>query len=251
MTALPFGPAFTQVDPEHVAAVGPAAAILYARISWRASRTGTWAASRSVLAQETGLSDAMIRTALRVLREREWITSERAAMNDSTQVWRPLSPVVTEMVESTIPRMRNQPSLGMAESTIPSYETEDTNTPVVPDASDDVDQPLLTVVADAPKQQKAKRRATTYPAGYRPTEAHHKLAADLGVDLRVEGPKFADHHTAKGSRFVDWHAALRNWIRRAAEYAGPRPDGPATSRSQHDPIPEVPVDTSAPVVTSW
>lgn len=99
MTALPRSGSFAMVDPEHVAAVGPAAAILYARIFWR-SQEGPWRASRAVMAQETGLSPEMIRTALRVLRDREWITGRRASAWDATVVWSPVSAGHTDSGDS-------------------------------------------------------------------------------------------------------------------------------------------------------
>lgn len=46
-----------------------------------------------------------------------------------------------------------------------------------------------------------------------------------GVDLRAETAKFVDHWRAQGgarARKVDWSAAWRNWIRKAAEW---RPNG--------------------------
>lgn len=89
MTALPGSGSFTMVDPTHVAAVGPAAAILYARIWWRAG-DGVWRATREVMAQETGLTLDQIRTAVKLLRAREWVTAERAGAYDATLVWRPV-----------------------------------------------------------------------------------------------------------------------------------------------------------------
>ena len=65
-----------------------------------------------------------------------------------------------------------------------------------------------------------RKRATQLPKDFRPGDKHIALAADLGVDLRREWPKFTDHHRAKGSTFKDWSAALNNWIRKAAEYGG-------------------------------
>lgn len=38
-------------------------------------------------------------------------------------------------------------------------------------------------------------------------------------------PQFIDHHTAKGSTFKDWHAALNTWIRR--EQPSPQASKPA------------------------
>jgi len=70
------------------------------------------------------------------------------------------------------------------------------------------------------KKASPRKRATQLPEDFRPGDKHIALAADLGVDLRREWPKFTDHHRAKGSTFKDWSAALNNWIRKAAEYGG-------------------------------
>jgi hypothetical protein len=39
------------------------------------------------------------------------------------------------------------------------------------------------------------------------------------VDHALETPKFVDWHKSKGSRFKDWTAAWRNWMRNAQAYA--------------------------------
>lgn len=81
-----------------------------------------------------------------------------------------------------------------------------------------------------PRDKPAAKRATQLPADFRPTEKHVALADELGVDLRAEWPKFCDHHSAKGTTFKDWNAALRTWIRNAPAFRGnvralPAPQG--------------------------
>lgn len=91
MTATPESGRFAKVDAVHVAEVGPAAAILYARILWRANlQGGSWPATRGELSAETGLSPDMIRGAVNTLRDKEWLTSERASSTDATLVWTPV-----------------------------------------------------------------------------------------------------------------------------------------------------------------
>jgi len=65
-----------------------------------------------------------------------------------------------------------------------------------------------------------RKRAHQLPDDFRPSDKHLALAADLGVDLRREWPKFVDHHRAKGSTMKDWSAALNNWMRKSVEYGG-------------------------------
>lgn len=69
---------------------------------------------------------------------------------------------------------------------------------------------------------RAKRR-TKLPDDFRPAEEHLTLAADLGVDLRAEWPKFVDHWRGNGETKADWPAVLRNWIRNAHKFSASRP----------------------------
>lgn len=136
MTAPAFTGAFTMVDPEHVAQVGPAAALLYGRIAWRCEATGSWTASRATLAAETGLSPDSIRTALRVLREAEWVTGERASATDATMVWQPVS--AGQPDRGKVPTSCGEsPHLHVGDSPISSIETGKTNTPPTPLAGGD------------------------------------------------------------------------------------------------------------------
>lgn len=69
-----------------------------------------------------------------------------------------------------------------------------------------------------PKPKKPAAKASQLPDDFAPTEQHVELAAQIGVNLATEWPQFCDYHRAKGSRFKDWHAALRTWIRNAAKF---------------------------------
>lgn len=198
------------VDPTHVAAVGPAAAILYARILWRSQEDGEWVATRATLAAETGLTPHMIRTAVQVLRDHEWVQTRRVSADDATLVWRPIHAGQADMVDSTPPpgEIHHTPPV---DSTISSYET-------------DRELPLVVPIGSAPSKRtkRTKGVAVTFPADFRPTSAHWSLAQSLNVNLSVEGPKFVDHHQARGSKFVNWNAALNTWIRNAATFAAER-----------------------------
>lgn len=179
MTALPQSGTFAQVDPTHVAAIGPAAALLYARIMWRAdkAKSGRWRASRRDLAQETGLSDAMLRTAVRILRDQGWVSAERTSSDDSTLIWRPLCPSDQHMdvsapppVESTITPCGIVPT-PPGKSPIPSTQTVDTNTnthtAVGVVASDNQSQ--LFAVPDPVPPQNAGTLVARWVDGYRET----------------------------------------------------------------------------------
>lgn len=64
----------------------------------------------------------------------------------------------------------------------------------------------------------AKKRATALPDDFTPTDNNRQVAADMGVSLPDELAKFKDHHTAKGSTYKDWNAALNTWLRNARDF---------------------------------
>lgn len=137
---------FTMVDPAAVQEVGPAAAILHARIMWRAERDGRWRATRQLLADETGLSLSMLRTAVQVLREAGWITTERTSPDDPTLMWAPTCMVAESAppLADLAPPPLSDPQSPPARSAITSIETVETTTetpPVVPPV--DVSEPAL------------------------------------------------------------------------------------------------------------
>jgi hypothetical protein len=57
------------------------------------------------------------------------------------------------------------------------------------------------------------------PADWAPRSDELALARQLQVDPTRESEAFRDHHTARGSRFVDWNAAFRNWLRNAVKFS--------------------------------
>jgi len=56
------------------------------------------------------------------------------------------------------------------------------------------------------------------PAEWAPRSDELALAKTLGVDASQELTAFRDHHSAKGTRFVDWNAAFRTWLRNAVKF---------------------------------
>lgn len=72
---------------------------------------------------------------------------------------------------------------------------------------------------------KVERMATTLPNGWQPASAAFSFGTARGLDeqrVRLEGEKFAAHHTAKGSTYIDWDAAFRTWLLKAPEFARPQ-----------------------------
>jgi len=71
------------------------------------------------------------------------------------------------------------------------------------------------------KVDKAARLPSSKPF---PTDWHprnHEAASALasGLNCTAELAAFRDHHTAKGSRFTDWDAAFRTWLRNAVKFS--------------------------------
>lgn len=79
---------------------------------------------------------------------------------------------------------------------------------------------------EPPVQEKARARATQMPALWEPSNAHAAQALAAKVDIEIETLRFRDWALSKGATYVDWEAAFRNWIRRAAEMPRQRPDAP-------------------------
>jgi uncharacterized protein YdaU (DUF1376 family) len=67
--------------------------------------------------------------------------------------------------------------------------------------------------------KKSIKRASALPDEFQPSQLHYNLALSIGVKLDEEIAKFRDYHQAKGSVMKDWDAALRTWIRNAAEFS--------------------------------
>jgi hypothetical protein len=106
-------------------------------------------------------------------------------------------------------------------------KTEGPLNPSVPDVvpDDPVADPVAVVPDPGPSPRKPRReRAYRLGPEWSPTGDHREQASELRVDLEREASRFRDHHAAKGSTFVDWNAAFRNWLRNAGEFqSGRRP----------------------------
>lgn len=73
-----------------------------------------------------------------------------------------------------------------------------------------------------PPTQKPKRvriAAHRMPPDWAPRQQELDKAQAMHVQVAVEIERFRDHHTAKGSLFVDWDAAFRTWLGNAARFA--------------------------------
>jgi len=58
------------------------------------------------------------------------------------------------------------------------------------------------------------------PKDWAPRPQEQAQARAAGIDCEKAAEHFRDHHTAKGSRFMDWNAAFRTWLRNATRFGG-------------------------------
>ncbi len=82
--------------------------------------------------------------------------------------------------------------------------------------------------ANPPKQKRVRAirvAAHRMPPDWAPRQQELDKAAAMHVQVPVELERFRDHHTAKGSTFVDWDAAFRTWLGNAARFANGTQNG--------------------------
>jgi len=92
--------------------------------------------------------------------------------------------------------------------------------------------PKPSVIRQKKEKERARTRANLQPLldAWQPNAGHEDLAGKLQVDLHAEVEAFRDHHRAKASRFADWDAALRTWLRNAAKWRRPATTKPTTTQ---------------------
>jgi hypothetical protein len=88
----------------------------------------------------------------------------------------------------------------------------------VPVPKEEEDPPLASL--GPPQSARAARslRATQWPQDFTLTDERRALAVAAGLEAAPEWNAFRDCHQAKGSRFVNWDAAWRTWLRRAPDF---------------------------------
>jgi hypothetical protein len=82
-------------------------------------------------------------------------------------------------------------------------------------------EPSLEPSLEPPSNNNKRARATVLPEDFTPDEPPKKLKDSFTQEqLGEEFEQFRDHHTAKGSKFTDWQAAWRTWLRNAVKFRG-------------------------------
>lgn len=80
--------------------------------------------------------------------------------------------------------------------------------------------------ADESSVNAKEKRATVAPPRFDLDDSLRSWAstnAPRVTDLEIETERFLDHHRAKGTKFKDWTAAWRTWMRRGDGYAAEKP----------------------------
>jgi hypothetical protein len=72
------------------------------------------------------------------------------------------------------------------------------------------------------KPKKSAKSETAIPTDWTPRTEERSRAAVSGLDCDSEAEHFRDHHTARNSRFADWDAAFRTWLRNAVKFSAGR-----------------------------
>lgn len=83
----------------------------------------------------------------------------------------------------------------------------------------------------------AGKTKTAYPEDFKPSDRLIEWCSKQHVpDLTPHLEAFRDYHVSHGSRFLDWEAAFRTWIRNASKFgrinSGTDPPGGASQRIQ-------------------
>lgn len=70
---------------------------------------------------------------------------------------------------------------------------------------------------------KPTKRSSVLPADWSPRSEERAKAVKTGLNCDAEAEHFRDHHTAKGTLYLDWDAAFRTWLKKAVEFSRGRP----------------------------
>lgn len=146
----------------------------------------------------------------------------------STGVFQPVETPLSAEQNPPVDESKTPPWTGGEPSVEPPVEPSLADPPVIQTFAAMTDEPpALALVVDAPTPPK---RACQLPASWVPNDGHLGFVRANGLDGPMELAQFRDHHTAKGSKFKDWDAAFRTWLRNAVKYSTPvRPSAAAVA----------------------
>ena len=84
-----------------------------------------------------------------------------------------------------------------------------------------IKQETINNIEEQKPKKKVEKKETQLDDDYFASPMHFELADELKINLNTELLKFKDYHKSKGSKFKDWDAALRTWLRNAADFKRP------------------------------
>lgn len=177
--------------------------------------------SIKTLAEKTRQSERTVQYQLRRMEETGWLVRVSAGNGGRSQSTEyRIAPAWIKGADfaSLEKKGANDGEKGATDDTKGCNPRQETVQPVAPanNRHRTINEPSL-FGADAPKPKTI--RATSMPIEFTPDQTAVDLASKLGVNLDDEIAAFADHHTANGSTFKDWQAALRTWLRNAHKFA--------------------------------
>lgn len=113
----------------------------------------------------------------------------------------------------------------------------------------ETDTERLEIVANpiesAPRVAKRAKPKHEIAADAQPSEADLAYAASEGMTVpvvRIEWPKFRDHHISHGNRMADWPAAWRKWCGNWKGFAPHSRAGPNRKKTMGDLVRDLPLD---------
>lgn len=192
------------------------------------------------LAQWTGLSERSVRNALGELEGKRVISIDRRQGQSSVYSFVGVSIPDLGMVDDTPapdagvngPRHHVQdtpaPRAGPPRHHVPTKQTIEADKVsclygALAPPNDGCATECATALHRERKPKKLRQSPFVLPDDFKPGAACWQLAAEQGVIVDEELPAFCDYHRSKRSRFVDWQAAFRTWLRNAARFARSQP----------------------------
>jgi len=173
------------------------------------SKPDGWTFRERSLAKQAGVGRDQVRSAMQKLIEagyvrRRWEAREEGPPAMVTEVYDRAQDVISEI----------QPKVGFPEVGNPDRgETR-------PLSNEGFLVTNETSKGASAKKKSVRSRKRALPESWQPSEKQLLQIREKFPKLRLEdeSEKFQDYHRAKGSTFVDWDAAFRNWCRNAEKF---------------------------------
>lgn len=198
------------------------AAGCFQRIAWRAERDGYWTATMQEIADEIGVSTRTAKRITQTLRDKGWIDAERRDSQVATLTWTVcwadesanLSPALTSESANVAPTPEGQTGTEESANVAPTVSANEAL------SSTKTEETPETNGATSSGRAKPRKPETLLPDDFTVTDEMKAWFAEQDwarfvTHPGVETQNFMDHHRAKGSKFRDWTAAWRTWMRNA------------------------------------